>query len=202
VREPLGLWDGYTGRLGFDIGANIGQSAAVMAPRFGRVICCEPNQGAYADLAVAYSGDPKFTLLMVAAADRDGIMSLSACRDSKSELLSPDLIGKSPDPWFSGELWRVLVPCFTVATLAAAYGVPDFVKVDTEGSEVLVLRGARPVLGQADWLVEWHSPALREECRRLLAGAGLKVTEVAFPYPEGRPPYEGEPQNGWLRAFR
>jgi hypothetical protein len=105
-------------------------------------------------------------------------------------------MGTSPHPFFTGETERRTVPCVTLDALAARYGKPDLVKVDTEGSEVLVLRGGASLMGQAQWLIEWHSPALRDACRDLLA----EYEQEVIPFPGGTQDYGGETQNGWLLA--
>jgi len=96
---------------------------------------------------------------------------------------------------------QVAVPCLTLDEIAAAEGLPDLVKVDTEGHEAAVLRGAAGVLaaGRASWLTEFHSAGLRQECAAILEAAGYSVETVRHPhYPEGSRLWH---QHGWLRAF-
>jgi FkbM family methyltransferase len=188
------MWSQFGGDLAFDVGANTGQSArAMLAGRFSRVVACEPAIESFTSLAREHGADPRVTLLHTAVGETDGELELSVCPHAiaNGHLLSPALIGRSPHPFFRDEQGRRTVPCVTLDTLAARYGMPGLVKVDTEGSEVLVLRGARS-------LMEWHSPALQEACRELLDGYRQEVIN----YPEGdHPPYEGEPQCGWLLAL-
>lgn len=206
TNDPAGvhyrLWGEFSGSLAFDIGANYGQSlrAMVTAGRFARAVACEPSDEAFAVLQGEFGGDSRAELLQVAVAGHIGSMDLSVCERAISggELLSPGMIGKSPDQWFSGEIARRSVPCTTLDSLAGEHGMPQLVKVDTEGSETLVLRGGTALLGRTEWLVEWHSPALREECREILSGYRLEV--IPYPYQGGQVPYPGEPQNGWLKA--
>lgn len=196
------LWDEFSGYLAFDIGANYGQSlrAMVTAGRFRKAVACEPSYEAFAVASSEFGSDRRVTLLQTAVGDIFGVVELSVCEGAIAggELLPPDMVGNSPDSWWSGEIARRSVPCTTLDLLAADHGMPDMVKVDTEGSEVRVLRGAGALLGHTEWLVEWHSPALREQCKEILAG--YRLEEISYPYPGGRPPYEGEPQNGWLKA--
>lgn len=54
----------------------------------------------------------------------------------------------------------------------------SLLKIDVEGAEVDVLRGAAPVLPRVRGLVvEWHSDGLREEVRSLVAQAGMTLLD-------------------------
>lgn len=196
------LWCPFSGELAFDVGANYGQSlrAMVTSGRFARAVACEPSDEAFAVASGEFGSDSRVTLLQTAVSDHDGTIELSVCTGpiQSGELLCPDMIGKSPDSWFSGEVSRRTVPCTTLDSLAAEYGMPQLVKVDTEGSEVKVLNGASSLLGRTEWIVEWHSLVLRDQCAAILDGYELEV--IPYPYPDGVPPYGGEPQNGWIKA--
>jgi len=57
----------------------------------------------------------------------------------------------------------------------------DLLKIDTEGAEVDVLAGAAGILPQTRFVVlEYHSPAARAECVRLLEAAGFDCREKSF----------------------
>jgi FkbM family methyltransferase len=195
------LWN-FEGDLAFDVGANHGQSlrAMVTAGRFRRAVALEPSAEAWEVLVREFGSDGRVTLLQGAAAERTGTLELSVCAGAiqGGELLAPELVGHSPDLWWSGETGRRTVRCVTLDALAAQYGVPQLVKVDTEGGEVRVLEGAGTLMGRTEWLVEWHSPALRDTCQEMLSAYRLEV--IPYPYPDGVPPYDAEPQNGWIRA--
>ncbi len=87
---------------------------------------------------------------------------------------------------------------------AVARGVlphPDVVKMDIEGAEVAVLRGAKRMLAErrAAWLIALHSPGLAREAEAILRDAGydIEVLEpdleiVARPRPAA--PGEGAPR--------
>lgn len=66
---------------------------------------------------------------------------------------------------------------FALDSLLPQLEMPCCVKVDVEGAEADVLRGAPGLLRRRDvrWLVEVHSSELEAECRRLLMEAGLEV---------------------------
>jgi hypothetical protein len=55
---------------------------------------------------------------------------------------------------------------------------PDAVKIDVEGFEEHVLRGAREVVERARHLVlEWHTQDLHDKCRSLLESSSARVSE-------------------------
>jgi FkbM family methyltransferase len=194
------LWQGISGNLGFDIGANTGQNTGRMRSLFTRVIALEPAIESYATLADSWAGKPGVACLNVAASDRDGRLVLAerAGPMASGQLTPLNTAGFCSD-WGPADCTRP-VPCLTLDTLAGQYGNPDFVKIDTEGSEVLVLRGASRVLAEARpvLLTEFHSAALREECLRILGDAGYETETVRAPHlAEGSAFWAGY---GWLRA--
>jgi hypothetical protein len=79
------------------------------------------------------------------------------------------------------------------------------VKVDIDGGEVELLRGARQFLSLPDvrWIIETHATHYEEECARILQAAGYRTSIVPnawwrFALPELRP----GPPNRWLIAVR
>lgn len=92
----------------------------------------------------------------------------------------------------------------TLDSRAARYPLPFAVKIDVDGGEADILRGAGELLKtrQARWLIETHSADLERDCRAILAAAGYRVTIVPNAWwrafvPEQRP----IPHNRWLVAF-
>lgn len=88
----------------------------------------------------------------------------------------------------------------TVDQLASEFFVPDFIKIDIEGSEVAALRGASRTLGsrQPNLLVEVHSVDLESECLEILRAHGYRpilVDQRRF-LREHRP----IPHNRWIVA--
>jgi FkbM family methyltransferase len=193
------LWEGVRGGLGFDVGANSGQSVAQMAPRFGRVVALEPALESFALLA-ASCRDSRVSCLNIAASDHDGTLRLAerAGPMASGQLTAADTSGFCAD-WGPATAIRE-VPCTTLDTLAEREGVPDFVKIDTEGGEAAVLRGMTGLLAgrRPDLLIEFHAAALREECLAILSAAGYETETVRAPHlEEGSAFWLGY---GWLAA--
>jgi hypothetical protein len=90
-------------------------------------------------------------------------------------------------------------------TLSPTLEGPCFIKMDVDGGEVDILRGATEFLKRNDlhWLIETHSPELETTCQQILAQAGYKVQIIPNAWwrvilPELRPPE----QNRWLTAVK
>ena len=201
------LWNwAPPGLLAFDVGAHTGESLQRMAGRYERIIALEPAIEAFAALASAWRLEPGITLLPKAAADHIGTVSLSvrSFPIASAMLTAPGAeVGASERlaGWWTDEKERREVPCTTLDALTADYGAPVFVKVDTEGGEELVLAGAQGLLaaGTVSWLIEFHSPRLRQACLDVLGG--YEVTWVRNP-PEAAD-YDDDTERdetGWLLA--
>ena len=87
--------------------------------------------------------------------------------------------------------------------LLAEISLPAAIKVDVEGAEADVLRGADALIrrGHVGWLIETHSAALERECLELLRDHGYVPRVVAPAWwrivvPESRP----IPHNQWIVA--
>jgi methyltransferase FkbM-like protein len=82
--------------------------------------------------------------------------------------------------------------CVTLDAVAFGQGgfVPDLIKIDVDGGEIEVLRGAARILAsrRPHLIVETHSPELEDECGRLLAEVGYRPRIVH--------------QRRWLADFR
>jgi hypothetical protein len=64
--------------------------------------------------------------------------------------------GDWEEVWGPGSETRT-VPCTTLDTLAGQYGYPDFVKIDTEGHESLIIDGAHKVFSRhPKFIIEIH----------------------------------------------
>jgi hypothetical protein len=90
-------------------------------------------------------------------------------------------------------------------TIAASLAGPCLVKIDVDGGEVDVLRGAQIMLSRPDvrWLIETHSHELERECLKILSVAGHEARVITnawwrFLVPENRP----IDHNRWLVAWK
>jgi FkbM family methyltransferase len=199
------LWEGFRGyELGYDVGANCGQSVGPMLGICKRVVSAEPSPDSFAVLEAEWGGDARVTLYPVAVSGADGevVLAQPGGRPLRTgQLVTPGIAGMEWSPADWSTVPASTYPARSLDSLAAETGVPDFIKVDTEGHEAQVLAGAAGVLaeGRTDWLVEFHSPGAHEECVRLLQAAGCAVETVRHPhYPAGSAMSK---QHGWIKAM-
>jgi FkbM family methyltransferase len=132
-----------------DVGANIGLwslsmlAAASAAGRVDdlRLHAFEPDARAYARLARALDGAPA-TLSAMALSDRHGAAAF--------HVVAPGAGTNSLHPSPAATVAAETVPAGTLDSYAAKTGVRRFalVKVDTEGHDLAVLRGARTLLAE------------------------------------------------------
>lgn len=160
------------GDVVFDVGANVG-SYAVLAAKLvgasGRVIAFEPVPANVAMLRrhLALNAAAQVEVVEAAVWDREGPLHFDA-RDDR-------LMGSV------SEQGRLAVRGVTLdGVLAAGSPPPACVKIDVEGGEVEVLRGATEMMRSGPVLfVATHSSELRDACRALLAQAGYEVRAIA-----------------------
>lgn len=199
------LWHDFGGALGWDVGANAGQSLTQMLALCETVVSFEPATEAWETLTSDWGTEPRVMLENFALADSDDSLETAVCETSiqTGQLcasgLGYDMTHDASLPW-GPQIEIRKVPCITADAYAAAHGVPDFAKVDTEGHEAHVLRGAEGILraGRTDWLIEFHARHLHEECLRLFNITGYATETIRHPS------YDSESElwhaHGWIRA--
>lgn len=124
-----------------DCGANLGWYSVVAAALGAEVVACEPLP-ANADLLRANVERNELGDLVevheVALGDREGTASLRLSTDNQGDhRIDPDALGTTPSSRAS-----VTVPITRLDTVLDGRR-PDLVKLDTQGSEVAILRGGR-----------------------------------------------------------
>jgi len=152
---------GLRSRIIFDIGCNTGQSSLLLlySGKVEQIVLVDPNPEALAICAENLILNGLSTIARFVPA------FVSEIDDSKVEFFT---VGAGA----AGSVYRthavtasdigssILVPTITLDSLADKLGVlPDLVKVDTEGAERLVLKGATRIAGEQSttFLVEMHS---------------------------------------------
>jgi FkbM family methyltransferase len=161
-------------RVVLDVGANIGLFALSHARAGARVYAVEPHPAAFARLErnIAANGlRGRITAIPCALGAHEGRARLIGGRATPLTRVAPDQGGT--------------VRLRTLDALVAELGLTgiDLLKLDVEGAEVAVLRGARRVLPTVGRMVlEVHAPALLDEVRELAAAAGLRQVEAADGY--------------------
>lgn len=139
------------GQVVFDVGANVGQFTLLAAKRVGAsgyVHAFEPAPEEYRKLCanVSLNGFSNVLINRVAICDRLGEAVL---RTAGPGLGIYNSLGT---PLMSSLIGDISVPCTTLDCYVEARGVPkvDLLKVDVEGAELGVLRGAAHLLSRSD----------------------------------------------------
>ena len=148
----------------WEIGANIGYFALSAAPTaaFVRAFEPEPINYSYLERNCTLNEFANLEPHQIAVADEDGTTGLYRAEQAGAGIHS----------LADGDR-RDAEPCTFETrkfdTLVSQYGTPHFVKVDVEGAELKVLRGAERSLqtGDVDWFIEVHSPRTGDRIDRL-----------------------------------
>lgn len=195
--------------MGWDVGANMGQSVArMLAAGFSTVIAFEPADESYQVLSDAYRSDARVKTFQLAISDHTGMLELAvrAAPIMTGQLTAVDMpyrgehAGEQGVANWGGETGTRELECKTLDQLCLALGMPQFVKVDTEGHEAQVLRGAKFLISvvRPRWMIEFHREDLHDECVSLLEAGGYAVETVRHPhYPPDSYMWHN---HGWLRA--
>lgn len=140
-----------------DVGANAGQYATMLRKDVGftgDIISFEPNPDVFALLEQTARSDPRWHVYNIALSDRDGEASFNImAADQFSSLNVP---GEGLEPIFAerNKVTRTVhVPCARLGGLlpeieATARSSAILLKMDTQGHDALVLRGAGDALSR------------------------------------------------------
>jgi FkbM family methyltransferase len=144
----------------FDVGANIGQTAARYRKSLGKAVLYsfEPGEAAFHQLRGALKSDPQAKVFRVAISDRCGTaqLYLNAATFTNSLLPVAAEAGLHVDPRLIRPVGVADVECTTLDHFCEIHAIPriHILKLDVQGGELLALRGARRLLaGEAIDLV-------------------------------------------------
>ena len=183
-----------------DIGANVGQFATMVrrAGFAGRIVSCEPLQGAFGQLSSRAGRDPSWIVVHTAVGSESGTTTINVSANSFSSsvrAMTDEHLTSAPGSEYVGS---ETVGLATVRDLVAEHRLTPsrtLLKVDTQGFEDEVLTGAGDLLPQfgaiqlemslvelyADQkLFHDHYTLLREH------GFWLHIIEPGFSGPTGR----------------
>jgi FkbM family methyltransferase len=209
------LWKGFSGRVGWDVGSNVGQSLGEMAERFSKVhtfepaIECLPLLRENADMLNNSDVPSQIVVHPVALSDFDGIIELVDIPDKidTGQLVSLEADGMEYDAKQQSAKMRQIEAYKADTMLFEQLGsseMPDFMKIDVEGHELKVLKGAKDILGSwtPDLLVEIHSTELGNLVTKYLEGFGYQCEVVRHPhYTAYRGLQHMYDVHYWLRCF-
>lgn len=194
------LLNAMTGVRAYDIGANQGGYTRGLAARFDHVVACEPAYESFEVLAGL--GWPNVHAMCCAVTDHDGDVTLNVQANSiKSGQLTTDSGGGGLQTHTWGAVLDTrTVPAYRLDTLVVEHGRPDFVKVDTEGHEVQVIRGGLECVAEYKpaLYLEIHCREFGDEIVDLIGGFYDHIEEVKHPH--YRPAHWGHMNHYWLIA--
>ncbi len=165
-----------------DVGAHAGQYAilcAALVGQTGRVVAFEPDPHARRLLAGNIALNPGIvppTVESLAASDTNGQAVLMSKGGNANSSLAAAVPG-------TAQLETIAVTTVRLDDYIAQHGLkPTWAKIDTEGAEIRVLRGARKLLaGGCNILVELHPYAWAafgdgfEEMRAMVSASGRRM---------------------------
>jgi FkbM family methyltransferase len=134
----------------YDVGANVGQFGTGLRERGyeGQIISFEPVKSAFDALKPVAAADGNWDVLQCAIGSEPGEVWVNVSVNtqfSSIKSLSEKAASVDPD---SGIVGREKVACKTLDEVAASRG-PTLIKIDTQGFEREVLKGATRALSQA-----------------------------------------------------
>jgi len=169
------------GQVCFDVGANVGYFT-ILGSRCvgstGKVVALEPaiRNLAYLYQHVQLNKAANVTIISAACSDSESLTSFSSGKNCAEGYITSSM---PPEPAKSARV--SLVPTVTIDTVARQLGIlPDLIKIDVEGAELSVLRGAHETLRKArpTLLLEIHSDELLSSCVAFLRDLGYNFEPV------------------------
>ncbi|WP_137128973.1 FkbM family methyltransferase [Rhizobium sp. FY34] len=133
------------GQLVFDIGAHVGSRSRTLLSLGARVVAIEP-QPAFADFIEKHFSRELEGFERVAVGRESGEIELHiSSRHPTVTSISTDFLAKAKSAeGFQSVTWdqTITVPMVTLDELIRRYGSPAFCKIDVEGAEADIIRGA------------------------------------------------------------
>ena len=152
-------------------------TAVKLSRNFVRVIAFEPCRESF-ELLRSDAPD-NVTASLTAVSDTDGEIEL---QEANRSIVTGQLVSKPGLHW--GTILRSRkVQSATIESLVEIYGEPDFIKIDTEGHEVEVVRGGMRFLEAAKprLCIEVHHEHAEGEIRKLLKNISLiKISQDQY----------------------
>lgn len=154
--------------VAWDVGANAGFHTLALSRLCRQVVAFEPFAENVANLLLHREANAlDFQVVQAALSDRSGLAGFWIAPNNSGGRIREDCPYR--------------VPTMTADdAIAAGLPAPDFVKMDVEGGELPVLRGARNLIAQrrTSWLISLHIPE-REvlKCIETLHGYNVRMAE-------------------------
>jgi FkbM family methyltransferase len=165
---------GQSGNLFIDLGANVGGYTVRLGKKFRNVIAVEPNPNAARLLRAHLDLNHLHNVNLVEKAIWSSIGEATLWIPSSNKTTRSSLVQR-----FEGGA-SLGVRTVTLDSLTEGYERVDLIKVDVEGAELPMLRGARETLGKTSKLVIEVSPSTEATVREMLAPFGYEFSDLDF----------------------
>lgn len=147
------------GELVFDIGAHVGERTFAMLEMGAKVVAVEPQE------EVARSIDPRAYVEVALCWSEPGEVGFRRCPgNSYMSSAAPDYESKVQQHGSYSFAEAEQVRAVTLDQLIDVYGLPAFVKIDTEGTEDIVLQGLSQAPGAVSFEVHDFDPDKGDRC--------------------------------------
>ena len=129
--------------LVFDVGANVGQRAAIFSELARTVVAFEPQAECVRHLRSRFRFKRNVEIQPVALSEAAGEAEIYESSAHTVSSMSPKFIESVGKKVFKDETWdrKVVVKTGTLDQMIEVYGLPRFIKIDVEGFELNVLKG-------------------------------------------------------------
>lgn len=155
------------GDLFVDVGANLGRYTIMLSSNYKRVIAVEPEPNNMKHLMrnLLQAGISNVKLLQIAISDIEGYVKLYLARHSGGHTIREGYYDN-----------YVKVKSSTLDNVLRDESKVDLVKVDVEGAEWNVLKGAEKSMHKIRrWMIELHDLNRKSELEHLLKSKGYEV---------------------------
>lgn len=195
-----------------DVGANDGTTAARMLEVFPRAVvhAFEPGPGAFKKLQARAEREARIKVYNLACGPSDGEAVLNVTRnDWCSSVLAPSELGQRYyGEWYqTEERVRVEMVSLDAWMSRAGVGHVDVVKIDAQGYDLEVLRGAGGMLAKAravscecQFAPEYEGCATFSQVDRHLAERGFALHQIHELWAKGREEQTSYADALWLKA--
>jgi FkbM family methyltransferase len=155
--------------LAFDIGAHAGDRTACFKSLGARVVAIEPQPPFARFLKWNHWGNNDVTVLCGVVSRSSGQQTLYVnSRNPTVSTLSDGFVqaAEQAGQSWQGQQWdrAIEVQAFSLDSLIAQHGVPDFIKIDVEGAELEVLLGLSQAVAALTFEFTLIQLALAHEC--------------------------------------